>query len=140
MLGKTLDDKIDRFINGDGLSQFELMNDMRMYANMYKFRYTNLLPRNFRHEFMIETTRMLLEELEREVVLPDVDDETKSSIQKVFAGKFWFSNMAWFNELKRYFKIEMRYMNDGIVDSILADFALRLEAIAEKDPNHKIHA
>lgn len=48
--------------------------------------------------------------------------------------------MAWFNELKRYFKIETRWINNGIVDSLLADYSVRLEAIAERDPTGRIHA
>ena len=82
--------------------------------NMFKWRYTNILPVNFRHEFMIKVTKLLLQEVEQDVervissnngtVFRKVPADLKSKVELIFAGRFWYSNVACFNEIKRYFK------------------------------------
>ena len=44
------------------------MKDMRVYFNMYKRRLTNVLPLNFRHEFMNNITKHI-----DDLVTPYVD-------------------------------------------------------------------
>ena len=36
-------DMVERFM-GDGIESWEIEDDIRMYANMFKWRYTNLMP------------------------------------------------------------------------------------------------
>lgn len=43
----------------------ELEEEARMYVNLYKWRYTNLLPINFRHEIMIDETLLMKEYLKK---------------------------------------------------------------------------
>jgi len=33
------------------------------------------------------------------------DKKTLENMELIFVGKFWFSNLAWLNEAKRFFKI-----------------------------------
>lgn len=58
-------------------------------------------------------------------------DELRKQIEKTFIARFWFSNMAWFNEMKRFFKIEMRYVGDDIVNQALANLTYKITAITE---------
>lgn len=58
-------------------------------------------------------------------------EELRKQIEKTFIARFWFSNMAWFNEMKRFFKIEMRYVGDDIVNQALANLTYKITAITE---------
>lgn len=52
----------------------------------------------------------------------------------------WFSNMAYFNEQKRYMKLNQGYYNDDITADMLASLAFNLTGISLQSPNNKISA
>ena len=60
----------ERF-NGKGLPLWEIQDDIRFLANMHKWRYSKVLPINFRHEFMIRVTKYILDRL------PEIKNDMK---------------------------------------------------------------
>lgn len=101
-----------------------------------------MLPLNFRHEMMIDVTMELKNALQ--VYLDKMDftggtgdissDQLKKQVEKVFVSRFWFTNMAWFNEMKRFFKLETRYINDDVADIYLADLHHNISEVAKFSP------
>lgn len=68
------------------------------------------------------------------------DSKFKQKVKEIFIGRYWFSNVAYFNEMKRYLKLSLLYFNDMAVQEQLGDLAFDLEGIKEESPNHKISA
>lgn len=64
----------------------------------------------------------------------------KENLSLIFIGRFWFSNMAWFNEMKRYLKLQMRDVNSHYVDMQLADLAYNLTLITAGGHGHLVNA
>jgi len=60
-------------------------------------------------------------------------------MEMIFIGKFFFSNLAWLNEVKRFFKNELRIVNDQQVNILVADTIMTINKIAKNDPNNKIN-
>lgn len=48
----------------------------------------------------------------------------------IFIGRFWFSNMAYFNEQKRYLKLNQQAYNDDIVAEIIGELTFNLTGIS----------
>jgi len=63
----------------------------------------------------------------------------KENMEKIFVSRFWFSNMAMFNEIKRYFKLEIRDISDEDFADKFIDLSNNLTKIASKDENHLIN-
>jgi len=67
---------------------------------------------------MINVTVNILENLRPKILqwntaMQGKDQEKQlEKMEMVFIGKFWFSNLAWLNEIKRFFKTELRKVND----------------------------
>lgn len=59
--------KVEQFYT-DGVEYDDIMQDMTVFFNMYKSRYTNILPINFRHQMMYNMTKLI-----DELVTPYVD-------------------------------------------------------------------
>lgn len=101
----------------------ELTNDMTIFVNMFKRQFANILPVNFRHELMIKISKHIDTKISSFVDLMIFENkdssstmEAKEKVKEIFTGRFWFSNMAYFNELKRYFKSSIVYMSDDVVE------------------------
>jgi len=60
-------EKVDQFY-GDGVDLNEMVKDLTVFINMYKSRYTNILPVNFRHLIMNNITDLM-----DELITPYVD-------------------------------------------------------------------
>jgi hypothetical protein len=139
-------EKIDRFMDV-GVKQSEIEYDIQTFMNMFKWRYTNILPVNFRHEFLINITNVVLENVDEDIdyiISKDKNENLpknlKENMEKIFVSRFWFSNMAMFNEIKRYFKLEIRDISDEDFADKFIDLSNNLTKIASKDENHLINS
>lgn len=129
-----------------GVKQSEIEYDIHTFMNMFKWRYTNILPVNFRHEFLINITNVVLENVDEDIDYIISKDKSgnlpknlKENMEKIFVSRFWFSNMAMFNEIKRYFKLEIRDISDEDFADKFIDLSNNLTKIASKDENHLIN-
>lgn len=62
------------------------------------------------------------------------------NLRLIFAGRFWFSNLAYFNEAKRYMKMNMQSYNDDVVADTLSALSFDLSSVKQLSPNKKITA
>lgn len=60
-------ERVDQFY-GEGVDLPEMIKDVSVFFNMYKSRYTNILPVNFRHMILSNITELI-----DELVEPYVD-------------------------------------------------------------------
>lgn len=59
-------------------------------------------------------------------------------MELVFVARFWFSNIAWFNEIKRFSKLEIKDFTNSIVSEIMSEMEMNLTKVAQNDKNNKI--
>ena len=103
-----------------GLPVWEIQNDMRIYLNMYKWRYTKIMPTNFKYEFLEKLIERILTKINPYIEKTGMNDANKERVKLGFVSKFFLSNMAWFNDVKRYFKEELRQNNDDQANYLLS--------------------
>ena len=108
--------KFNAFMSGNGLPAWEIQNDVRMYLNMCKWRYTKLMPTLFRYEFMEGVINQILLKVRPLISEMNLTKKQQEAVELDFVSKFFLSNMAWFNDVKRYFKSEIRKSNDDQVN------------------------
>lgn len=115
----------------NGLPAWEIQNDVRMYLNMCKWRYTKLMPVVFRYEFLEAVISHILEKVRP--IMADVvtTEKERQAMELDFVSKFFLSNMAWFNDVKRYFKSEIRKSNDDQYNYELSQVFLKIQTIAK---------
>lgn len=70
------------------------------------------MPTHFRYEFLEEVISHILKKVRPVMADLGLSGKEQERVELAFVSKFFLSNMAWFNDVKRFFKEELRKSND----------------------------